>query len=92
VGDSILNNESVDAFGMGEDHAEADGPAVVLHIKMVARQTESFGEVGHDFGDMVEGIGEFFRVGPSAVAEAGIVGRDQMIAIRKAGEERFEHA
>ena len=45
----------------------------------------------HDLGDVIEGIREFFRVRPVAVSEARVIGRDKMIAIRKAGEERLEH-
>ncbi len=77
---------------MGQDHAKADGAAVVLHVERVAREAERFGEMIHHVGDVVEGVCEFFRVWPVAVAEAGIIGRDEVIAIGKAGEKRLEHS
>ena len=92
MGDRVLDDERLDALGMREDHAKTDGAAVVLHIQVVAGETEGFGEVIHDFGDVVERVGELFRVGPVAMAEAGVIGRDKAIAIGKSGEERLEHA
>jgi hypothetical protein len=46
----------------------------------------------HDVGDVVKGVREFFRVGPIAVTEAGVIGRDHVVAIGKAREERLEHS
>ena len=51
-----------------------------------------FGEVIHDFRDVIEGVRECFRVRPVAVTEAGVVGSDRVIAIGKTGEERLEHS
>lgn len=90
--DGVLDDEGFDAFGMGEDHAEADGAAVVLHVERVVREAERFGEMIHHVGDVVEGVVEFFRVGPIAMAEAGVIGGDHVVAIGKAGEERLEHS
>lgn len=59
---------------MRQGHAKANRPAVVLHVKGVAREPERFGEVIHDLGDMIERIGEFFRVRPVAVSEARVIG------------------
>ncbi len=82
----------LDPFGMGQDHAEADGSAVVLHVERVAREAERLGEMIHHAGDVIEGVREFFWVWPIAVAEARIIGRDEVVAIGKAGEERLEHS
>jgi hypothetical protein len=46
----------------------------------------------HDLGVAIECIREFFRVRPITVSEARVIGRDQMIAIGKPGEERLEHS
>jgi hypothetical protein len=54
-------------------------------------EPEHFGEVIHDLGVMIERIREFFRVRPVAVSEARVIGRHQVIAIGKPGEERLEH-
>ena len=46
----------------------------------------------HDLGVVIERIRELFRVRPVAVAEARVIGRDQVIAIGEPGEERLEHS
>ena len=45
----------------------------------------------HDLGEVIERIRELFGVRPVAVSEARVIGRDQVIAIGKPGEERLEH-
>ena len=45
----------------------------------------------HHGRDVVEGVRELLRVGPVAVSEARVIGRDQVIVIGKPGEERREH-
>ena len=92
VGDRVLDDERCNALGMCEDHAKTYRAAIILHVQRIAREAERFGEVIHDFGDVIESVGEFFRVGPVAVAEAGVVGRDKVIAIGEPGEKRLEHA
>jgi len=92
VGHGILGDEAFDALWMGEDHAKTNRSAVVLHIKAEVRRPERFCEVIDDLGDVVECVREFLRVGPITVAEAWIVGRDEMIAIRQPVEQRLEHA
>ena len=88
----VLHDERLDALGMRQDHAKPDGANVVLHVQRVARKAERFGEVSNKFGDVIEGVGEFFRVGPITVAEAGIVGCDKMIVIGEPGEQGLKHA
>ena len=92
MGYRVLHDERFEAIWMREGHAETNGAAVILHVERVAREPERFGEVIHRFGDAIEGVGEFFRVGPVAVTEAGVIGRDEAIAIREAREERLEHS
>ena len=50
---------------MGQDHAKADGAAVILHVERVVREAERFGEMIHHVCDVVEGVGEFFGSGQS---------------------------
>src|SRR5260370_8436739 len=76
---------------MTGDERKAIGPAVVLHVERVSRESERFGKVIHDFGYVVERVRELFRVWPVAVSEAGIIRRDKVVAIGKLGEERIEH-
>ena len=47
-------------------------------------------KVIHDLGDVIEGVGKFFRVRPVAVSEARVVRRDEMIPIGQPREERLE--
>ena len=92
MSDGVLDDEVLDPFGMGQDHAKADWSAVVLHVQRVMRKAERFGEMIHHVGDVIEGVREFFWVRPVTVTEAGIIGRDEVVAIGKAGEERLEHS
>ena len=39
MGDCVLDDQSLDSFGMGKYLAKADGTAVVLHIECVARES-----------------------------------------------------
>jgi hypothetical protein len=87
----VLDNESLDPVRMGQGHAKTHRAAVILHVKGVAREPERFGEVIHDLGVVIERIREFFRVGPVAVSETRIIGRDKVVATGKPGEERREH-
>src|ERR1700747_3156568 len=75
-----------------EEQEKSAGAAVVLHVERVARETERFGEMIHHVGDVIESVRELFRVWPVAVAEAGVIGRDHVVTIGKAGEERLEHS
>ncbi len=90
--DRVLHDQRLDAFRMRQDHAKTDRAAIILHVQRVTREAERFGEVIHDLGDVIEGVCEFFGVGPVAVSEARVIGRDQVIAIGEPDEERIEHA
>jgi hypothetical protein len=89
---SVLDDESLDPVRMGQGHAKTHGASVILHVKRVAREAESFGEMIHDLGVVIEGIGEYFWVRPVAVSETRVIGRDKVIVIGKPGEQRLEHA
>ena len=79
--------------GWARGHAEADGAAVVLAcVEGVAGEVHRLGEVIHYCGDVVEGVGEIFWRRGVAVAEAGVVGGDQMELVGEASEQRLEHA
>src|SRR5216684_1572499 len=69
VRNGVLNNERLDSVRMGQGHAKTHGAAVILHVKRVAREPKSFGEVIHGFGDVIERVREFFRVWPVTVSE-----------------------
>src|SRR6266446_2234520 len=88
---SILDNETLDSIRMRQGHAKTHGAAVILHVKRVAREPKSIGEVIHGFGDVIERVREFFRVWPVTMSETGVIGRDKVIVIRKLGEEWLEH-
>src|SRR5207302_8628233 len=88
---SILDDETLGSVRMGQGHAKTHGAAVILHVKRVAREPKSFGEVTHGFGDVIERVREFFRVWPVAVSKTEVIGRDKVIAIGKSREQRLEH-
>src|ERR1700683_589308 len=81
---SVLNDKSSYPFRMCQYHAEAHRAAVVLHVKCVAGEAKRLREIIDDASDVVEGIRELFGVGPVAVAEAGIVGGDQVDLVGEA--------
>src|SRR5258707_5145527 len=88
---SILDYETLDSVRMGQGHAKTHGAAVILHVKRVARETKSFSEVSHGFGDVIERAREFFRFWPVTVSEAGVIGRDKVRVIGTPGNKSFEH-
>src|SRR5436305_13230779 len=77
---------------MSQGHAKTNGAAVVLHVERVARESERFGEVIHDLGNMIERIRESFQVRPVALSKARIIRRDKTIAIGEPGQEWLEHS
>src|SRR5467141_1092669 len=76
---------------MDQGHAKTHGAAVILHVERTVGEPERFGEVIHDFGEVIERVREFFRVWPVTVSEAGVIRRHKVIVIGKLGEERLEH-
>ena len=88
---SVLDDERLDSVRVGQGHAKTYGTTVILHVKRVARNPERFGKTIHDLGVVIKRIRELFRVRPVAVSEAGVIGRDKVIAIGEPGEERLEH-
>ena len=83
MGDSILDDQRLNPFRMRERKAKADRAAIVLHEENVAMQIESHRELIHDGRQMVESVREGSRVRRPAMTEAGIVRRDQMVAVGK---------
>jgi hypothetical protein len=81
VGDGVLHDQRLDSFRMRQDHAKADGAAVVLHVKCVARESQGFSELVQYFGVMIERVCKPLRVRPVTMSEAGIIRRDQMEAV-----------
>ena len=86
-----MHDERIDAFRMRQRHSKSNRSAVVLHVQGVMRKTEGFRKVIHDLGVVIKRVHEFPWIRPIAVTEAGIIGRDEVIAIRKPSEEWLEH-
>ena len=63
-------------------------PRLIQKRELVSPQIR----IVHDVGQLIERIGELFRVRPVTVSEARVIGRDKMIAIGKPGEERLKHS
>ena len=81
MGHRILHDERLHPLWVGQGHAKADRPTVVLHVERVARQANSQREVVHDRSDVVKGVVELLRIWPVAVAVARIIWRNQMISV-----------
>ena len=91
MSDRILDDESLDPLRVRQCHAKANRPAIVLHVRSVVRQAYRLREIVDHGSDVIERIFEPLRVRPVAVSEARVIGRDEVIAIGKPGEERLEH-
>jgi len=81
VRDRILNDERFETVGTSHRHAKTHRTTVILHEEAVARKGQSLGEACHHFRKMVESIRKRGWRRRCAVAEAGIVRRDQMIPL-----------
>ena len=56
MGYRVLHDEALHTLRVCQYHAETDGPALVLHVKRVARQTHRLREILHHRSDMIEGV------------------------------------
>ena len=77
---------------MSHRHSKADWTAVILHEEAIAGESKDLAEPSHHLGEMVEGIGERRRCRAGAMAEAGIVGRDEAVSVGEACQQRLVHA
>jgi len=91
VGVSVLDDQARHAIRVGGGDAEADGGAVVLHVHREGGGTDDLGELVDDSGQVVKGVLELIHSGGGAVAEAGVVGRDDAVLGRQRGDEIAEH-
>ena len=89
---SILYDEALDAFRMGQCHAKSHRAAVILHVERVMREPKRLGKAIDDLGEMIERIREPLRVRPVAVSETRVVRCDKVAVVRKSSEERLEHS
>src|SRR4029453_18143222 len=89
--DGVLNDESFHSLRVCKQHAKTDRTAVILHVKRVARESQRFGEVIYDLGDMIERVRELFRVRPVAMSEARVIGCNKMKSIGEPEEKGFAH-
>jgi hypothetical protein len=53
------NSSKEHASSSGQDHAKTHVAAVILHVQRVMLEPERFGEVIHDFSDVIERVHEF---------------------------------
>src|SRR6202030_709189 len=91
MGDSVLNDKSLNAVGMRQCHSKAHRATVVLHVERVAIKPERFGEASDDLCVVVKGIRKLLWVWPIAVPKARVIGRDKMEVIGKTRKQRLEH-
>src|SRR5215469_6654763 len=91
VRNRVLNNQGFCALRMRKHHTKTYRAAVVLHVERVAGQPESFSEVIHDLGVVIECISALLWVRPVAVSVARVIWSNEVILIGKTVEERLEH-
>jgi hypothetical protein len=92
MGHGVLNDERLEALRMSQRQPESHRTAVILQIERIPLKTERFREMLHHLGDMIKRIGEVLGVRRIAVAEPGIVRRDQMEVSGQPGQQRLIHA
>ena len=71
--------------------AEADGGAVVLHVEGEAVEAELGEQVVGEVGQGVEGVGELVDRRRVGLAEAEVVGGDEVVVVGQVGEQLAEH-
>src|SRR3954468_19136518 len=81
---AVLDDQRVDALWVTRRQAESDWRAEVEHVQPVVIQVEGVDEAVDDVGEPVECRRALERLG---VAEAGVVGRDEVEAIREAVDQ-----
>ena len=69
----------------------ADRSAVVHHVHRVAGDAELLEEAVDEFAEAVEGVGERRAIRHVALAVAGVVRSDHVVAIRERGDQVAEH-
>ena len=92
MGHGVLDDDCRHPLRMCQGETEADRAAVVLHEENVSGQPELFGEPIDDRSEMIEGVIEARRIGRVAVAEAWIIGRDDMLWVCQMRKQSLEHA
>jgi hypothetical protein len=91
IGVAVLHDESGDAFGMLEGQSPAHRCPVIHHVHREARDADLIEEAVDELSEAIEGIGELRTVRHVALAVAGIVRSDHMIAVRERGDQVAEH-
>ena len=85
IGVGVLNDERADLLRMSQRHAKTHGPAVILQKERVPLYAEVGDQPLHLRSKVVEGVGVLRQRRCIALAEAGVVGRNQVISV---GEQR----
>ena len=91
IGVAVLHDEGGDAVGMLERKPIADWRAVIHEIDRIVLDAELRQQAVDDVGIMAERVGESLVIRRGALAEAGIVWRDDMEAIRERRDQVAEH-
>ncbi len=91
MSDSILNNYPSNTVGMGKGQSESDRSAKVLHEQDIVSEPQRVRQLTDRFCEMIECVGIFRRLRCAAVAEAGIIRGNEMVAICEQRDQRIEH-
>nr|GEU28643.1 serine racemase [Tanacetum cinerariifolium] len=91
VGIAVLDHDGSDALGMGGGQAVADGRAVILHVQRVTVDAQRGREPVDGVRQVVEAVGVAVHRRHIALAVAGVVGRDHVVAVRQQRDQVAEH-
>src|SRR5258705_1202812 len=91
IRDRVLDNDGADTLWVAERHAKADRPTIILHEQNVVRDPKLCRKFVRHLREIVESVLEVGWRGRAAVAEAGIIGGDEMIFVGEKGQQRLPH-
>ncbi len=89
--DRVLHHDAAHALRMLDGEADADRPAVILHVEHVGGEAELVGEAFDHVGEVGEAVVERIDRRRAGIAEAGIVRRDHVILGGEIGDQVAKH-
>src|SRR5262249_37488682 len=92
VGVAVLDDQRLDRLRMPRRDPEPDRSAVVVHVEAEPLELQRIDQQRvDDLAEVVEGVGEFGRGRPRAVAEADQIGRDDPEPVGEPWDQIAKH-
>src|SRR5215470_16814238 len=83
IGIDILKDQPFQHIGIASNNSETDRSSIVLHKQSEAIKAFLFQELFRDFSEPIKRVGEVRRIRHVAIAETGIIRRNDMKAAAK---------